>query len=346
MGIRSFIQRIVANARPLPAASAVGDRTLCFIVSAPRSGSTWLMKALNEHPDVFCTENRFFGQYYDVAPNGDESDTLRITLDEYVKWLSEYYEFRALHMDSRAFRRRMESALLNASIEFSYSASGKRVLVDKITPYRHTSDLVLQKIRAHFPNARLIQLVRDGRDVLTSGVFDWIARIKKDHPRYAMFVEKREDLTLDRFFDDEDIEWWTDEWIQPIRAFKALPGSVLEIRYEQMKTNQAAVLESVLKELDVDASRSVIDRCVGESSFEKMSGGRKAGDGNPTSKARKGVAGDWRNYFTRRDAQIFLERTGNALVALGYENDESWAKEAPERLNLTAGSHGVAERVG
>ena len=41
-----------------------------FVISAPRSGSTWLQRALNEHPQVFCTEHRLFGRFCEIWPNG------------------------------------------------------------------------------------------------------------------------------------------------------------------------------------------------------------------------------------------------------------------------------------
>ena len=40
--------------------------------------------------------------------------------------------------------------------------------------------------------------------------------------------------------------------------------------------------------------------------------------------ARKGIAGDWRNYFSDRVKQSFKTRYGGLLVATGYEQDLSW----------------------
>ncbi len=335
MGMRSIAKRVLRKLVPKPVPPPEGERRKAFIISAPRSGSTWLKRALNEHPKIYCTENRLFGRYCDVVPNADETETLRVTMDEYAHVLSGYYDYRALGMDLLDFKEEMVQHLANAMFEFAYLRSGKPVVVDKITPYRNTSDLVLSQINRFSPGARRVQLVRDGRDVATSGVFDWIARTKRDHPRYAAFVKKETSVSLDRFFDDEDIAQWADEWAEPIRAFKKSGGAPLTIRFEDMKQDQAAVLGKVFDFLGVAAAPETIQRCIKESSFKKMSAGRKAGEGVATAKVRKGIAGDWVNYFTQRDGTLFHELAGDCLIEMGYVEDGSWAEVLPEKLPPT-----------
>jgi hypothetical protein len=50
--------------------------------------------------------------------------------------------------------------------------------------------------------------------------------------------------------------------------------------------------------------------------------------------ARKGVSGDWLNYFTRRDGEIFHEIAGEQLLQLGFEIDPKWYEQLPEKLDL------------
>jgi hypothetical protein len=45
---------------------------------------------------------------------------------------------------------------------------------------------------------------------------------------------------------------------------------------------------------------------------------------NPAAKHRKGVVGDWRNYFDARLTRIFKEEAGAELVRLGYERNAEW----------------------
>ena len=63
--------------------------------------------------------------------------------------------------------------------------------------------------------------------------------------------------------------------------------------------------------------------------------GRSAGDNaSPTAKARKGIAGDWKNFFTQSDAELFLNIAGKQLVEAGYEANNDWAQCLPEQLAL------------
>lgn len=309
-------------------------RKICFVVSAPRSGSTWLKKALNRHPEIFCTENRLFGLFDEVSSENDGSKILRITLDRYVTLVSSYFEHEALGLQWHELRDRLLPHMIESLFSFAAEISGKQVIVDKITPHADTSEQVLWSIRQYLPKAAIVQLIRDGRDVLTSGVFDWIARSSGPKERHDFFVHERKGARLDRFFQDDEIEAWTILWTQPIAAMSASGGVDLDIRYEEMKLDQSGVLRGLFGLLRVDDSSEIADECVRESTFEKMSGGRAAGQAIATAKARKGVVGDWRNYFTRQDGELFHELAGDRLIELGYEKDRSWIEQLPRRLDL------------
>lgn len=307
----------------------------CFVISSPRSGSTWLKTALNHHPEISCTENRLFGQFFEVWPNNDGTQAPRITLDKYVTTLSEYYDHRAIGLSRDEFCNELMIEYITSLLRLSQRFSGKTIFVDKVTPYIDTSNLVIESIKHYLPEATIVQLVRDGRDVVTSGVFDWLMKNAHSKKRYAHFVEKKTDMTLERFFDDEDIELWTKYWTQPIEAIASLNENVFTIQYEDMQKNQEAVLIEFFKYVGVESSKKVAAKCVEESSFEKMSGGRKRGQEVATAKTRKGISGDWKNYFTRRDGELFNREAGKYLVEMGYEKDDSWIHNLPEALRLT-----------
>lgn len=56
--------------------------------------------------------------------------------------------------------------------------------------------------------------------------------------------------------------------------------------------------------------------------FAKMSGSdRKPGDVDEMNHYRKGVPGDWRNYFTDRHVKAFRQRYGDLVERLGYPPD-------------------------
>jgi hypothetical protein len=72
--------------------------------------------------------------------------------------------------------------------------------------------------------------------------------------------------------------------------------------------------------LTVDVLRYIVER----HSFRRKSGGRKKGEENRSHHYRKGVPGDWVNYFDDKLKQSFKDRYGDLVVQLGYENDYDW----------------------
>lgn len=322
-------------------ARAAAGRDLLFLVSAPRSGSTWTQRALNQHREVFCTEQRLFGSFaqfwMDDFRTGHAG--LRITLDAYVAALSTPFEHDALGLGADQFQREAVRVIADALLSYGRERSGKRVVVDKITPYLGSSERVLGAIRAHFPAARIAYLLRDARDVATSGVHDWLTKATSDRPpsefqrrRRAKLIDGEAGPALGRFFEPEELDTWARTWREPLDAIQ--PSAELTISFEALKRDQAGELRRLLRLLGVDESAAVVAACVEGSSFQRMSGGRAPGDGLAGAKVRKGVVGDWRTSFTREDGERFHALVGDLLVRHGYAADDGWIEELPRTLAI------------
>lgn len=307
-----------------------------FVIASPRSGSTWLTRALNQHPNVMATENRLFGMFCEIWKNPSGKLAPRITADQYIRSFANHSFFHELGFaDSATMQEAFAHEYFRFIGRFLREKSGKSTIVDKVTPYLGTSSKVLNQIAKYFPDARLIQLIRDGRDVAVSGVFDWIGRENEGSDRYRLFVEGDASVTVDRLFDDELLERWARYWTEPLQAMAANDVAPLQIRYEDMLANQADVLQSSFEYLGLEADPELATQCAAGVTFEKLTG-RVSGQAQDLAKARKGIAGDWKNYFTRRDAEVYRELTGDLLQQLGYEPDKTWAEHCPVELNLDA----------
>ena len=72
-----------------------------------------------------------------------------------------------------------------------------------------------------------------------------------------------------------------------------------------------------------DVTRDQLHAIVKNNQFEKVTG-RRPGEENHEAHQRKGIAGDWRNYFTDTLKDKFKSRFGDVLIKTGYEQDLNW----------------------
>ena len=335
----------MADKQQNPVNQEMNPVNLHFVISAPRSGSTWLTKALNQHEEIFASEHRLFGEYCEVWKNNDGSTTPRLTFDSFAREFATHYFYGG---DTKAIPGRNSRTMLGLGInefidefqiefgkfmvQFAQTRSGKQVVVDKITPYPGTAFLVAEKIDALYSESKIIHLVRDGRDVLTSGAFDWLLKDADGTKRHEFFVGQRAGMELKRFFDDELIEQWALNWKESIDAFSGARQHT-RVTYENMKADLPTELTRICAALGVNDSIENAARCSDQVTFEKMAG-RPEGEAIPTAKARKGIVGDWKSYFTRADGELFDSLAGEQLVELGYETSRDWVSDLPKELEL------------
>ena len=127
-----------------------------FIISSPRSGSTWLQQSLNLHPDVICTENRLFGNFAEFWPNNDGTRSLRITIDEFVDVQTRHLPLASFGIKRPEYNKLLLARISQCMCELLKETTGRRYMFDKVTPYLGTSALVVQGIREIFPQANIV----------------------------------------------------------------------------------------------------------------------------------------------------------------------------------------------
>ncbi len=303
-----------------------------FIISAPRSGSTWLTTALNGHPEIFATEQRLFGNFCEVWQNNDGTSAPRITFDKYADAFGMHYFYQFMNRDYGTFVEDFKKSFVNFLCHFAHGRTGKRMIVDKITPYPGTAKYVVEEIHRLFPESKIIHLVRDGRDVLTSGTFDWLLKDAEGTDRHEFFFNPIPGMKLERFFDAKVIKRWAADWGETVDLFDDEEPAA-RITYEEMKEDMAEAVKKVFVALDVESTNEIATQCEESSTFERMSG-RPPGQEDPTAKARKGIVGDWKNYFTLADGELFDALAGEQMQKMGYEEDSKWVKSLPQKLAM------------
>ncbi len=108
-----------------------------------------------------------------------------------------------------------------------------------------------------------------------------------------------------------------------------LGSNEIILRYEDLITNDVELFTRLfVEQLGLPITAEQVEKAVVSQRFDTVYG-RKPGDEDVMSHGRKGIAGDWRNHFTRRLADQFHGRYGELLQNAGYEKDAGWVSQMP-----------------
>ena len=286
-----------------------------FVVGQQKSGTTWLMRMLDAHPEVLCRgEGRFFGRTW-RQETVREKDAKRPPSSLYNAVLGA--EYLRLWIERSVWSRDDDpdehvENLLRMAVDYflmaELSKTGKRLVGDK-SPL--LSPDTMREISAVYPEARVIHIIRDGRDAAVSAA------------HHAHNFGRAREKGGDGLFEPAQIRKLAADWNARVgRAVEDGPrlfgDRYAEVRYEDLLARPEEEMARLLRFMGAAADERSVGRCVGAASFERLSKGRTRGEEDPSSFFRKGVAGDWREAFTGRDRRVFEEEAGGLLEKLGY----------------------------
>ncbi|MBF0633112.1 MAG: sulfotransferase domain-containing protein [Nitrospinae bacterium] len=103
----------------------------------------------------------------------------------------------------------------------------------------------------------------------------------------------------------------------------AEPG-VAKVRYEDFVLDQFSCLQASFQKVGVEINETKTREVAAKLNFSAFSNGRQRGEENVQSHFRKGISGDYINYFTDLHKAICKSRIGFHLIELGYEKDLRW----------------------
>jgi hypothetical protein len=93
---------------------------------------------------------------------------------------------------------------------------------------------------------------------------------------------------------------------------------ILCIKFEDLVLNQEDALGEILDYLGTRGFSLQIPRIEGIAILKRFIAPKKSGT------FRKGVPGNWREYFKDSHKNLFNQVAGDLLIQLGYEKDGSW----------------------
>lgn len=161
----------------------------------------------------------------------------------------------------------------------------------------------------NFP-AKFIHLVRDGRDVVVSKYF-----FEKE------FCVKNNLIDSFDFSFGEFLEKTAKEWAEYLNAYNST--DVVTVKYEQLLLDPVGTVSDLLTQIGCSVTESKISAAVQAYTKDNM---KKELDGvyAENTFVRKGISGDWLNYFDADNKVRFSHFAGETLITFGYERNNSW----------------------
>jgi hypothetical protein len=297
-----------------------------FIFGHARSGTTLLMRLARMHPEVHCNYQAHFFTRRPLLKSMVDSP-------EMEEWL--------VRKSNRWNQGRDLSPLvLRAAADFimerDAAREGKMIVGDK-SPSSTIHGQAVRDMHSVYPDARLVYIVRDGRDVLVSERF----RNFVEESRFLNTEDKRiiEDLRKDQtrftngtrsIFTEAFIRRVTQGWVANLNELesegKRLFGEkYLALRYEDLLDDPFKEMSKLWIFLGVKKiNKSLEKKLKVEMASNPDEEWQAKRDEDIASFLSKGQAGNWQRLFTERDKSLFKDIAGRTLVMWKYEKDNDW----------------------
>ena len=297
-----------------------------FIFGHARSGTTLLMRLARLHPEVHCN---YQGHFFTRQPLLKSL----VNTPEAEEWLA-----RKSNRWNQG--RDLSPIVLRAAADFimerDAAREGKRIVGDK-SPSSTIHGQAVRDMHSVYPDAKLVYIVRDGRDVLISERF----RNFVEESKFLSAEDRRitRDLRKDQaqftngtrsIFTDTFIRRVASGWVKNLQETEdegrmLFGDNYFSIRYEDLLNRTFIEMTKLWRFLGVtDITGSLVEAVkneMGNNPDEDWQASRNEGI---ASFLPKGQAGNWQKLFSEGDKALFKQIAGQMLVRWNYEKDEQW----------------------
>ncbi|MBK8419733.1 sulfotransferase [Candidatus Villigracilis saccharophilus] len=302
------------------------SREKFFIFGHARSGTTLLTRLARLHPEVHCNYQAHFFTRQPLLKS-------LVNTPEAEEWLTRKSNRWNQGGDLSALVLRASADFI---LERDAAREGKNIVGDK-SPSSTIHGQAVRDMHAVYPDAKLVYIVRDGRDVLISERFRnfveeskfltaedqrIIADLKVDP---APFTDGRRSIFTEAFIRRVAKGWVANLKETEDEGRRLFGDHYFGMRYEDLLQTPFNEMSKLWNFLGVKS----VDAALGEKIKAEMSSNpdeewqAKRNEGI-ASFLPKGHAGNWSRLFTEKDKAVFKEVAGEMLIKWNYEKDLNW----------------------
>ncbi len=297
-----------------------------FIFGHARSGTTLLMRLVRLHPEVHCNYQAHFFTRQPLLKS-------LVNTPEAEEWLT-----RKSNRWNQG--RDLSPLVLRAAADFIMERDaakvGKMIVGDK-SPSSTIHGQAVRDMYSIYPDAKLVYIVRDGRDVLVSERF----RNFVEESKFLSAEDKRiiKELRKDQsqftngarsIFTESFIHRVAKGWVQNLQETeeegrKLFGENYFGMRYEDLLAAPFIEMSKLWRFLKVKGfDGSLVEEVKTEMADNPDEEWQAKRNEDIASFLPKGQAGNWQKLFTERDKSLFKEIAGEMLVRWNYEKDLNW----------------------
>lgn len=223
---------------------------------------------------------------YDAYPKGTRLQML-ISRNDLVTLI---HSLRSQKISDMEMGRQLADGIFR-NYFMRHGGDSSKVFVEK-TP-RHLFHV--REILEMYPSAKIICMIRDGRDVCLSlqrAYEKGISWCPRERRQQILFWKEASERYLDYLADDR------------------LRSSLLTVRYEDLKASPADQIRRMFEFAALDAPAALVEQLIAKHDVSLLIG--------KTPIVHTGAVGQWKEDFSEEDHKLFNRLCGDLLARMGY----------------------------
>lgn len=286
-----------------------------FVTGNARSGTTMVARILGRHPLICSTKELCFFENFSVPGEKERKLTpegsLRLMCELCATAVDGFFQRfnpRRFEKEARELIRRAEKELTSPEEVFAAFVQGwaprhgKAITCDNTPGYT----LYLKELLSLFPNARVVNMVRDPRDVLCSQKYRWKICLDRQRRRWKETALR----TWLNYHPYTTARLWSNN-VSRVKEHDSDPR-VLTVQYEKLVVDPVNEVRRLCRFIGVDFLPDMLEIEYSNSSF-----GRGGKNEQPGIDGR--CRGRWRAELNSAEVDICQHVNADLMRQFGYE---------------------------